>query len=87
MLARPDVLQRAEAVTVPREAFELLVRILEEMAQGHAVTIVPIHAELPPARGLTLNVSASGALLRGPRVVQITPFVGSGEVRETGRSV
>jgi hypothetical protein len=30
------------------------------------VTLVPIHAELPPARGLTLNVSAGGALLRGP---------------------
>ncbi|HEV3001474.1 MAG TPA: PilZ domain-containing protein [Solirubrobacteraceae bacterium] len=30
------------------------------------VTLVPVHAELPPARGLTLNVSASGALLRGP---------------------
>lgn len=30
------------------------------------VTLVPIHAELPPARGLTLNVSPHGALLRGP---------------------
>ena len=30
------------------------------------VTLVPMHAELAPARGLTLNVSASGALLRGP---------------------
>jgi hypothetical protein len=30
------------------------------------VTLVPVRAELPPARGLTLNVSASGALLRGP---------------------
>ena len=31
------------------------------------VTLVPVHAELPPARGLTLNVSAGGALLRGPQ--------------------
>ena len=31
------------------------------------VTLVPVHAELPPARGLTLNISASGALLKGPR--------------------
>lgn len=30
------------------------------------VTLVPVRAELPPARGLTLNVSATGALLRGP---------------------
>jgi hypothetical protein len=29
------------------------------------VTLVPIHAEVPPARGLTLNVSPGGALLRG----------------------
>ena len=33
------------------------------------VTLVPMHAELPPARGLTLNVSASGALLRGPQTL------------------
>ena len=31
------------------------------------VTLVPVHADLPPTRGLTLNVSASGALLKGPR--------------------
>ncbi|HEV2061695.1 MAG TPA: PilZ domain-containing protein [Solirubrobacteraceae bacterium] len=30
------------------------------------VTLVPIHADLPPARGLTLNVSPGGALLKGP---------------------
>ena len=30
------------------------------------VTLVPVHAQLPPAQGLTLNVSAGGALLRGP---------------------
>ncbi|HEX8205559.1 MAG TPA: PilZ domain-containing protein [Solirubrobacteraceae bacterium] len=29
------------------------------------VTLVPIHADLPPARALTLNVSPGGALLRG----------------------
>lgn len=34
------------------------------------VTLVPVRAELPPARGLTLNVSASGALLRGPDALQ-----------------
>lgn len=30
------------------------------------VTLVPVHAEVPPVRGLTLNVSPGGALLRGP---------------------
>jgi hypothetical protein len=29
------------------------------------VTLVPMHAQLPPARALTLNVSPGGALLRG----------------------
>lgn len=31
------------------------------------VTLQPIRAEALPARGLTLNVSAGGALLKGPR--------------------
>ena len=30
------------------------------------VTLVPVTAEVPPARGLTLNVSPSGALVRAP---------------------
>ena len=33
------------------------------------VTLVPIHADLPPARALTLNVSSGGALLRAPSAV------------------
>lgn len=31
------------------------------------VTLVPVHADFAPARGLTLNVSASGALVRAPQ--------------------
>jgi len=37
----PDV-----SVPVPREAFELLLEVLEQMANGNAVTIVPVHPEL-----------------------------------------
>jgi PilZ domain-containing protein len=34
------------------------------------VTLVPVRTEVAPARGLTLNVSAGGALLRGPSDLQ-----------------
>ncbi len=35
-----------ETVEVPGAAAELIVRLLQEMASGHAVTLIPIHAEL-----------------------------------------
>src|SRR5688572_11034796 len=34
------------AVTVPVEAFELLLQILAHLANGHAVTVMPVQAEL-----------------------------------------
>ena len=35
-----------ETVEIPASAAELLVRLLNQMAQGNAVTLIPIHAEL-----------------------------------------
>jgi len=37
---------RTESVTIPAIAFRLLVDVLTQMAQGNAVTFIPVHAEL-----------------------------------------
>lgn len=47
-----------QEATIPAAAFHLLLEILSQMAQGNAVTLIPIHAELTTQEAAdVLNVS------------------------------
>jgi excisionase family DNA binding protein len=49
---------KEETLQIPAPAVQMLVRILEEMARGNAVTLVPVHAELTTQEAANmLNIS------------------------------
>ncbi|MGE0030447.1 MAG: helix-turn-helix domain-containing protein [Steroidobacteraceae bacterium] len=53
-----EVIDGKQDITVPVSALRLLVDILAQMAEGNAVTIMPIHAELTTQQAADfLNVS------------------------------
>ena len=55
---RVEVGAESASMTVPREAFELLVEVLGQMANGNAVTLVATHAEVTTRQAAAmLNVS------------------------------
>lgn len=62
---------REARVVVPRAAFELFVRLLGEMANGNAVTIVPVHAEL------TTQQAAEQLDVSRPHVVKLVDHAGA----------
>ncbi len=49
---------KEETLRIPAPAVKMLVRILEEMALGNAVTLIPVHAELTTQEAADmLNIS------------------------------
>lgn len=58
LLQLPDAKAGEDVIKLPEPALRLLLDILSEMAEGNAVTIIPIHAELTTQQAADfLNVS------------------------------
>lgn len=49
---------KTETLQIPAPAVKMLLRILEEMARGNTVTLIPVHADLTTQEGADmLNIS------------------------------
>jgi excisionase family DNA binding protein len=60
-----DKRRSGETVELPAAAVRLLVRILKEMADGNAVTLIPVHAEL------TTQEAADMLSISRPSLIQL----------------
>jgi excisionase family DNA binding protein len=57
-IIRDSDLEEEESIVIPEAAFDLLIEVLAQMAQGNAVNITPLHAELTTQEAADiLNVS------------------------------
>jgi len=68
---------KEETLQIPAPAVRMLVRILEEMARGNAVTLIPVHAEL------TTQESADMLNISRPSLIQLLDE-GKVEYRKVG---